>query len=295
MPELHPDFASYKPEKEFFIGIDSDGCVFDSMELKHKECFIPEIIKHWHLQSVSKYARAAAEFVNLYSKWRGCNRWPAVVMMFDLLADWPEAMERKPKLHPVTRMRRWLKEESVHSNSTLKALLAKEPDDAELKQWMTWSLAVNEAVADMVHDLPPFPSVEPTLQKMVEKADCLVVSSTPAEALSREWSEHGIDRYIKVVCGQEHGKKKDHLRHTAAAHYDKSRVLMIGDAPGDREAAEANGLMFYPILPGHEEESWARLRGEALDKFFAGTYAGAYANKLIDEFENTLPSTPPWK
>ena len=24
---------------EFFIGFDSDGCVFDSMEVKHKECF----------------------------------------------------------------------------------------------------------------------------------------------------------------------------------------------------------------------------------------------------------------
>jgi hypothetical protein len=28
-----------KPEKEFFIGIDSDGCAFDTMEIKQKECF----------------------------------------------------------------------------------------------------------------------------------------------------------------------------------------------------------------------------------------------------------------
>jgi len=26
----------FKPGKDFFIGIDSDGCVFDSMEIKHK-------------------------------------------------------------------------------------------------------------------------------------------------------------------------------------------------------------------------------------------------------------------
>ena len=31
----------FKPTKEFFIGIDSDGCIFDSMEIKHKECFAP--------------------------------------------------------------------------------------------------------------------------------------------------------------------------------------------------------------------------------------------------------------
>ena len=27
-----------RPTKEFFIGIDSDGCVFDTMEIKQKEC-----------------------------------------------------------------------------------------------------------------------------------------------------------------------------------------------------------------------------------------------------------------
>ncbi len=50
------------PQHEFLIGVDSDGCVFDSMELKHKECFIPEIIRLYHLQAVSKYARETAEF-----------------------------------------------------------------------------------------------------------------------------------------------------------------------------------------------------------------------------------------
>ncbi len=35
------------PKKnDFFIGFDSDGCVFDTMELKHKECFCPTVIKH---------------------------------------------------------------------------------------------------------------------------------------------------------------------------------------------------------------------------------------------------------
>ena len=64
----------FKPTQEFFIGIDSDGCVFDSMEIKHKECFAPMFIKHFSLQAVSKYAREVWEFVNLYSKTRGCNR-----------------------------------------------------------------------------------------------------------------------------------------------------------------------------------------------------------------------------
>jgi hypothetical protein len=78
-------------EHNFFVGVDSDGCVFDTMEIKHKECFIPNIINYWDLQPVSKFARAAAEFVNLYSEWRGINRFPALTMTFDLLAEWPIA------------------------------------------------------------------------------------------------------------------------------------------------------------------------------------------------------------
>ena len=35
-----------QPTKEFLVGIDSDGCAFDTMELKHKECFIPNTIKY---------------------------------------------------------------------------------------------------------------------------------------------------------------------------------------------------------------------------------------------------------
>jgi hypothetical protein len=84
----------FTPKHEFFVGIDSDGCAFDTMEIKHKECFAPNIIKYWDLQAVSKYARAAAEFVNLYSKYRGINRFPALMKVFELLRDWDEVQRR---------------------------------------------------------------------------------------------------------------------------------------------------------------------------------------------------------
>ena len=83
-----------KPEHGFFIGIDSDGCVFDSMEIKHKECFCPNYINHFGLQAVSKYAREVWEFVNLYSKTRGCNRFYAVLRALDLLRDREETKAR---------------------------------------------------------------------------------------------------------------------------------------------------------------------------------------------------------
>ncbi|MEM7235940.1 MAG: HAD family hydrolase, partial [Planctomycetota bacterium] len=84
----------FRRSHEFFVGIDSDGCAFDTMELKHKECFIPNIIKFFGMQPISKYARETAEFVNLYSRWRGVNRFPALTLTVHLLKDRPEVARR---------------------------------------------------------------------------------------------------------------------------------------------------------------------------------------------------------
>src|SRR5438132_1434459 len=82
------------PQHDFLVGIDSDGCAFDTMEVKHKECFIPNIIHHYHLAGVSKYAREAAEYVNLYSKSRGINRFPALIEALEWLRDRAEVKAR---------------------------------------------------------------------------------------------------------------------------------------------------------------------------------------------------------
>jgi hypothetical protein len=70
---------------------------------------------------------------------------------------------------------------------------------------------------------------------------------------------------------------------------------MIGDALGDLNAAKKNGVLFFPVNPGHEESSWELFYREGLDRFFTGTYAGDYEAALIREFEKYLPERPPWK
>jgi phosphoglycolate phosphatase-like HAD superfamily hydrolase len=137
--------------------------------------------------------------------------------------------------------------------------------------------------------------VRETLQALQPQADVVVVSATPTEALAREWEEHEIARYARVIAGQEMGGKKQHLALATKGKYAPDHVLMIGDAPGDRDAAAANNARFFPINPGHEDQSWERLYREGLARFTAGTFAGAYEASLIAEFETLLPSTPPWK
>jgi hypothetical protein len=105
-------------------------------------------------------------------------------------------------------------------------------------------------------------------------------------------SEHDIARYTRIIAGQEMGTKK-HLAAATQGKYPPGHVLMMGDAPGDMEAARANKSLFFPINPGHEEESWERFYKEGLDKFLSSQFAGAYEASLIAEFEKLLPEVPP--
>ncbi len=284
----------FKKQHEFLVGIDSDGCAFDTMEIKHKECFIPNTIQYFGLQAVSKYAREAAEFVNLYSKWRGINRFPALVNSIDLLIDRAEVARRGVKLPDIAGLRDWIGRETKLSNPTLEKEVAKTNDPALVRS-LEWSKAVNATIEEMVEGVPPFPFVRESLEKLTGLADMIVCSATPNAALQAEWDEHGIARYVRAICGQEVGSKKEILQKTSAAGYAKNHVLMIGDAPGDMQAARATGALFYPINPGAEEASWERFFKEACDRFLKGTYAGDYEAALVAEFDTYLPELPPWK
>ena len=281
----------WTPKHDFLVGIDSDGCAFDTMELKHKECFIPNIIYYYDLQGVSKYAREAAEFVNLYSKSRGINRFPALIETLQRLRRRPEVKARGVPIPLPQSLMQWMKREKKLGNPALEQAVA-ESGDAELGQALEWSKAVNRSVEWMVHGVPPFPCVRESLQALADKADILVVSATPEEALRREWQEHGLDVYVRAILGQESGTKKDFLG--LAAKYPAGRALMVGDAPGDYQAAVANQALFFPINPGDEETSWRRFLEEGLQRFLQGTFAGDYQQALLAEFDRRLPVNPPW-
>src|ERR1041384_4504273 len=126
----------FKPAREFFIGIDSDGCIFDSMEIKHKECFTPMFIKHFHLQAVSKYAREVWDFVNLYSKTRGANRFPALVRALNLLRERPPVRARGVQVAETRALDEWIARETKLGNATLAAEVQRGNQGlAQVKAW----------------------------------------------------------------------------------------------------------------------------------------------------------------
>ena len=198
------------------------------------------------------------------------------------------------KLPDLTALRAYCDSGLPLGNPTLKAEVAR-TNDPELTRVMEWSLAVNKDIDQHMRPVPPFPWAKKALEKMHALSDLIVVSQTPEEALVKEWAHHKIDHLVGLIAGQELGTKSEHIQFAAGGKYKPERVLMIGDAPGDFTAAKDNHAAFYPIVPGHEDACWKRLHDEAYALFLQGKYLGAYAEKLIKEFHDSLPETPPWK
>lgn len=284
------------PTKEYLVCVDSDGCVFDNMELKHKECFCPATVNVWGLQSVSRYARESAEFVNLYSKSRGANRFPALVRTLELLGARKEAQERGYVCPDLTPLKKWIEETDSLSAKGIREYAAAHGGDLDpiLATAARWSAEVDENIERIVHGVAALPGVKETFAEISRFADIVIVSATPHEAIVREWGAQGLLEHITVVAGQELGTKKECIRKAMTGKYSPDKVLMVGDAPGDHDAAVANGVQFYPIIPGQEVESWSLLRSEVAAKFREGAYAGACMEDMLTRFDAVLQDEPNW-
>ena len=149
MGDCRPErLKEFVPKHEFFVGIDSDGCVFDTMEIKQKECFVPVTIDVWGLQAISRYARETIEFVNLYSRWRGSNRFQALVIEMALLAERPEIRQREFNPPYLASLREWVDEGGALSNATARERAAMTGDPV-FQQAVTWSELINERIAQL--------------------------------------------------------------------------------------------------------------------------------------------------
>jgi phosphoglycolate phosphatase-like HAD superfamily hydrolase len=295
-PDPQSGLKQFRPQKPFFVGIDSDGCAFNTMEVKHNDCFSVALISVFGLAAISRQVHQVWDFVNLYSKTRGCNRFKAVLFAFDLLRELPRVKHSGVKIPELPHAREWVSTETTLGNPRLRELAeaASGARKEELTLLLEWSKGVNRYVEEIVHHLPPFPGVRESLVRLGEQADIMVVSATPEEALRREWAEHGIDQFVALIAGQEMGSKSEHLGLAAKGKYPADQTLMVGDAPGDLKAARDVGALFYPINPGAEEESWARFVSEGIGRFFEKRYAGPYEAQLIEDFMRLLPNDPPW-
>lgn len=299
MPTPKELLHAFGATQKHLVCIDSDGCAFDTMGIKQRECFCPWMIEAFDLQPVAEAARECKEFADLFSKTRGANRHVTIKrILTELLPSHPQVLARGFAVPQYPAYFAWIDNpDSLLSNEGLAAAIESETDPVakqELEAILEWSERVNWAVGEIVKGIPPFPGVRESLQRIAGQADVVVVSATPLEALLREWAEHDIKQYTALICGQEMGTKREHIAAVGEA-YPRAHILMVGDAPGDLRSAQANDVLFFPIIPGDEETSWREFNGEGLDRFFGGTYSGLYEEGLLERFDRALPEAPPWE
>jgi beta-phosphoglucomutase-like phosphatase (HAD superfamily) len=311
----------------FFIGIDSDGCVFDTMETKHRDAFVPAMIQTYGLEHIAGIVEEVWCFVNLYSRDRGINRFLGLIRTVEELQKHP-VLRRFPGvlaaiLPDLRPLRAWAERTQNLSNDSLEAEIRRLRDiragttlsqsiSRDIEEWiielercLAWSVAVNALAKEHVSSAEAFPNVYNFLRminpdgidaRKIPASDTgmVVISQSPAALLESQWRSAGFSRYMDAIHGQEDGNKSAVLQ----KYLDRgvqARMLVIGDAPGDLEAARKSGAWFFPIIPRHEAESWSRLAYEGWPLFATGCYNIEYQNRLLDDFFAGLPAQAPWE
>jgi phosphoglycolate phosphatase-like HAD superfamily hydrolase len=281
------------PERPFFIGLDSDGSIFDTMEIKHKLVFQPIAIRLWDLEPVADSFNTISETIHLYSAHRGTNRFQGLALICERLVA-RSAYARKA-LDGHEALREFINSGDQLSSAALDAYNRIRRSDF-LDKVLDWSRTCDAHYATIMESRgnAPYPNVRPCLARASLRATIMVISSSSHETLIKDWRDAGLLSLTSGVAGQEMGSKAVQLKNLLPERHDRSRALMVGDALGDLEAAQASGILFYPIIAGAERSSWHLFQSEALDRFFQGHYAGDYERALIATFQEALQPDVDW-
>ncbi|MBP3710146.1 MAG: HAD family hydrolase [Treponema sp.] len=278
--------ARYKKQKDFLVCIDSDGCAMDTMNVKHVACFGPKMVAAWKLEAHSDALLAKWNKINLFSQTRGINRYKALAL---ILSHIDSSIE---KIDGLAEFTQWVASARALSNDALSDAINEAEQNGKnstcMKKALAWSGAVNDAIAALdISLLVPFEGVLDALAKIHDVCDIAVVSSANRAAVEEEWQRTGLVQHVDSLLCQDAGAKAACIATLLQQGYAPAHVLMIGDSPGDLEAAQKNGVHFYPVLVKKETESWMRAY-EAVLHLADGTYEGAYEDELIASFQKNL-------
>lgn len=275
-------FDGFRKNKEYLICVDSDGCAMDTMNIKHIKCFGPCMVNEWKLQPWEESILKRWNEINLYTMTRGINRFEG------LLKSLKEINRNYTAIEEIDALEEWVNHTTELSNESLEKEIQK-TGASILKKTLAWSDAVNAAIQELDEkDKQPFFGVKEALAYAHRFADIAIVSSANLQAVMEEWDIYGLLEHTDIVLAQNAGSKAYCIQELVKKGYDKDKVLMIGDAPGDQKAAQSNDVFYYPILVQNEIESWREFKEKAVTKLLNGSYGGAYQAEKINAFINNL-------
>ena len=281
--EMPMQLENFEKKREFLICVDSDGCAMDTMDIKHIRCFGPCMVKEWGLEAWQEAILARWNDINLYTMTRGINRFKGLSLALQ------EIDQQYTKIEDLNTLVHWVENSKELSNGALERAIAGNPASVSLKKALAWSKAVNENINALPDELKlPFPLAKEGLAYAHARADVAIVSSANLDAVLEEWEKHGLLEHTDIVMAQNAGSKAHCIGELLKKGYQPDHVLMCGDAPGDMDAAQKNGVLYYPILVRSEKASWQEFMDTACEKLLDGTYAGAYQDEKINMFLKNL-------
>lgn len=264
-------FESFEKKHDYLVCVDSDGCVMDTMNCKHFHCFGPCMVAQWGLQEWSEEILNRWNEINLFSMTRGINRFKGLAMALKEIDD------KYTGITGVDALVNWADTAPALSNDgILKAAAEAVDPDARLifNKALEWSKAVNAAIVALPEEMKaPYAGAKEGLAAAHRFADVAMVSSANRDAVEEEWSKFHLLEYTDIVLAQDVGSKAACIAAMLKFGYAPDKVLMVGDAPGDCDAAEKNGVRYFPILVNREKESW----DEAVSAGFLAFQSGEYA------------------
>jgi len=274
---------TFKKKKNFLVCIDSDGCAIDSMNIKHINCFGPEMIGEWNLDEWKNEILDRWNYVNLYSLTRGINRFKGLLLALR------EIDEKYVKVEDHESFADWVETTGELSNNSLARAVESNPNSICLKKALSWSNRVNASIKKLPEEeILPFEMVKEALIFVHKTADVVIVSSANLGAIMDEWERHELLPYVDLVLAQDAGTKAYCIGELLKKGYDCDKVIMCGDAPGDMDAAQKNDVFYYPIKVNLEKESWTEFIDIGFGKLLGGSYSGDYQSQKIDEFIKNL-------
>ena len=269
------------PTHNHLICFDSDGTVMNTMLVKHSQCLGPALIETWVLDAWEESVFQLWYDINLYQMTRGVNRFKALALALRMIHDTYTPIDGLPEYEA------WVSSGAVLSGETLTSLVSSSSDTI-FARVLHWNESVNSKIAEVkLSDKRPFLGATQGLEAASKFADIAVISTANRTALMEEWSEYGLLSYANVILAQDSGSKANCVAELLNKGYTPDHVLMVGDAPGDLEAAKANNVYFYPMLCRHEVESWVELREQGYGKFKSATYP-EYGQQRINAFFHNL-------
>ena len=278
-------FDSFEKKHDYLVCVDSDGCVMDTMNCKHFHCFGPCMVDEWELGEWKDAILDRWNVINLFSMTRGVNRFKGLAMALS------EIHEQYTPIAGIDALRHWADTAPALSNDAV-AKAADEATDPNAKlvlsKALSWSKAVNAAIVQLDESLKvPYNGAKEGLAAAHVFADVAMVSSANRDAVEEEWGKFGLLEHTDIVLAQDVGSKAACIAEMLKFGYDPDKVVMVGDAPGDCDAAERNGVHYYSILVNHEKESWDEAIAVAFGKLQDGSYA-AYGAEKKQEFLRNL-------